>query len=447
MESIKKSLIIIAIDILIFALLYTFLPFERNANIGICILIFVGILWITEATHTAITALCVPFLAVIFGLENTSSALKTFADPVIFLFFGGFAIASALHIQALDRFIANYLIYLAKGKMGLAIILLFCVTALLSMWISNTATAAIMLPLALGILSNLKIDKDRNTFVFVLLGVAYSASIGGFGTLVGSPPNAIAAAYLQMNFFDWMKLGIPFMLIMLPSCIIILYLLLKPNLNTQFSIELENTQWNHKKTITLIIFALTALAWIFSAKISSLLGGIDDLDTIIALACAIAIGVTKVATWKDIQNNTDWGVLWLFGGGLALSAILKDSGASAVLANGVAQIFGNSHWLIIIIVVAFFIIALTEFTSNTASAALLVPIFGVVGEAIGMPEHILPLVIGFGASCAFMLPVATPPNAIVYGTGYVKQIEMMKYGVWVNLFSIVLITIFTSLVW
>ena len=118
MESIKKSLIIIAIDILIFALLYTFLPFERNANIGICILIFVGILWITEATHTAITALCVPFLAVIFGLENTSSALKTFADPVIFLFFGGFAIASALHIQALDRFIANYLIYLAKGKMG-----------------------------------------------------------------------------------------------------------------------------------------------------------------------------------------------------------------------------------------------------------------------------------------------------------------------------------------
>ena len=222
---------------------------------------------------------------------------------------------------------------------------------------------------------------------------------------------------------------------------------MKPNLNTQFSIELENTQWNHKKTITLIIFALTALAWIFSAKISSLLGGIDDLDTIIALACAIAIGVTKVATWKDIQNNTDWGVLWLFGGGLALSAILKDSGASAVLANGVAQIFGNSHWLIIIIVVAFFIIALTEFTSNTASAALLVPIFGVVGEAIGMPEHILPLVIGFGASCAFMLPVATPPNAIVYGTGYVKQIEMMKYGVWVNLFSIVLITIFASLVW
>lgn len=117
------------------------------------------------------------------------------------------------------------------------------------------------------------------------------------------------------------------------------------------------------------------------------------------------------------------------------------------MANGVAQIFGNSHWLIIIIVVAFFIIALTEFTSNTASAALLVPIFGVVGEAIGMPKHILPLVIGFGASCAFMLPVATPPNAIVYGTGYVKQIEMMKYGVWVNLFSIVLITIFASLVW
>ncbi|CAM3571342.1 MULTISPECIES: DASS family sodium-coupled anion symporter [Helicobacter] len=443
----QKALWILIADILLFSALFTWLPFTKEANLGICILAFVGILWVSEAVHTTITALIVPLLAVIFDLQDVTTALKPFANPVIFLFFGGFALASALHIQGLDKLLANRLILLAKGRMSVAILMLFGVSTLLSMWISNTATAAIMLPLALGILSNLDITKNRGTFLFVLLGVAYSSEIGGFGTMVGSPPNIIAASYLGINFLEWMKLGIPFMCIMLPCMIGILYLLLKPDLNQTFHLALEKTEWDFKKILTLIIFGLTATAWILSAKLSEYFGGIKDLDSIIALSCAIAIGISRVATWKEIQSNTDWGVLWLFGGGLALSVILKDSGASAVLANGVTALFGNSNWLMIILVTALFIIFLTEFTSNTASSALLVPIFGVVGDALGMPHAMLPLVIGFGASCAYMLPVATPPNAIVYGTGYIRQIEMMKYGACVNLFSIVLILIFAWFVW
>ncbi|WP_297578544.1 DASS family sodium-coupled anion symporter [Helicobacter sp. UBA3407] len=443
----QKALWILIADILLFSALFTWLPFAKEANLGICILAFVGILWVSEAVHTTITALIVPLLAVIFDLQDVTTALKPFANPVIFLFFGGFALASALHIQGLDKLLANRLISLAKGRMSVAILMLFGVSTLLSMWISNTATAAIMLPLALGILSNLDITKNRGTFLFVLLGVAYSSEIGGFGTMVGSPPNIIAASYLGINFLEWMKLGIPFMCIMLPCMIGILYLLLKPDLNQTFHLALEKTEWDFKKILTLIIFGLTATAWILSAKLSEYFGGIKDLDSIIALSCAIAIGISRVATWKEIQSNTDWGVLWLFGGGLALSVILKDSGASAVLANGVTALFGNSNWLMIILVTALFIIFLTEFTSNTASSALLVPIFGVVGDALGMPHAMLPLVIGFGASCAYMLPVATPPNAIVYGTGYIRQIEMMKYGACVNLFSIVLILIFAWFVW
>lgn len=443
----KKALWILVADVLLFGVLFTWLPFTHEANLGICILAFVGILWVSEAVHTTITALIVPLLAVMFDLQDVTTALKPFANPVIFLFFGGFALASALHIQGLDRLLANRLILLARGKMSLAIFMIFGVSALLSMWISNTATAAIMLPLALGILSNLDFSKNRGTFLFVLLGVAYSSEIGGFGTMVGSPPNIIAASYLGMNFLEWMKIGIPFMCIMLPCMIGILYLLLKPDLNQTFHLKLEKTEWDSKKILTLIIFGLTAIAWIFSAKLSELFGGIKDLDSIIALSCAIAIGVSRVATWKEIQSNTDWGVLWLFGGGLALSVILKDSGASAVLANGVTALFGHSNWLMIIIATALFIIFLTEFTSNTASSALLVPIFGVVGDALGMPHAMLPLVIGFGASCAYMLPVATPPNAIVYGTGYIRQIEMMKYGACVNLFSIVLILAFAWFIW
>ena len=290
----QKALWILIADILLFSALFTWLPFAKEANLGICILAFVGILWVSEAVHTTITALIVPLLAVIFDLQDVTTALKPFANPVIFLFFGGFALASALHIQGLDKLLANRLISLAKGRMSVAILMLFGVSTLLSMWISNTATAAIMLPLALGILSNLDITKNRGTFLFVLLGVAYSSEIGGFGTMVGSPPNIIAASYLGINFLEWMKLGIPFMCIMLPCMIGILYLLLKPDLNQTFHLALEKTEWDFKKILTLIIFGLTATAWILSAKLSEYFGGIKDLDSIIALSCAIAIGISQI---------------------------------------------------------------------------------------------------------------------------------------------------------
>lgn len=443
----KWALGVIIIDVILFFILYNFLPFDSNANAGICLLVFIGILWLTEAIHVTITALLIPLLAVALGLLDTTNALKSFANPIIFLFFGGFALATALHIQGIDRFIANRMIGIAKGKLWLAVIMLFIATALLSMWISNTATTAIMIPLGLGILSNLDAKSDRNTFIFVLLGIAYSASIGGFGTIVGSPPNAIAAAELNIDFFSWMKLGIPFMIVMLPSCIFLMYLVLKPKLNTTFEIKKENIVWGFHSISVVIIFILTAISWIFSKKISEYFGGIKEMDSIIAIAAVIAIGFTKTASWEQIQKNTEWGVLLLFGGGLALSAILKDSGASEVMANGMVALFGKSSWIVIIIAVATFIIFLTEFTSNTASAALLVPIFGSVGHAVGMPPSLLVLIIGFGASCAFMLPVATPPNAIVFGTGHIKQMEMVKVGIFLNILSIVLISLFAWFIW
>ncbi|WP_181646862.1 DASS family sodium-coupled anion symporter [Helicobacter sp. 16-1353] len=443
----KRALAIIIVDIILFIILYNILPFDTKANSGICLLIFIGILWLTEAIHVTITALLVPVLAVALGLLDTSNALKSFANPVIFLFFGGFALATALHIQGVDRHIANRMIKLAGGKMWLAVIMLFLVTALLSMWISNTATAAMMLPLGLGILSNIDASHDRKTFVFVILGIAYSSTIGGFGTLVGSPPNAIAAAQLGLDFFSWMKLGVPFMIVMLPSCIFLMFIVLRPKLNFTFNMKEEDFHWNFHSIASIVIFALTALCWIFSVKISEYFGGVKDLDSLIAIAAAVAIGFTGTASWTQIQKNTEWGVLWLFGGGLALSGILKDSGASLVMANGMAHIFGSSNWLIIIVAVTTFVVLLTEFTSNTASAALLVPVFATVGEAIGMPTALLALVIGFGASCGFMLPVGTPPNAIAYGTGYIRQIEMIKVGMWLNVISIIIVSLFAWFIW
>ncbi|KER04110.1 DASS family sodium-coupled anion symporter [Photorhabdus temperata] len=443
----KKGLIILAADIVLLFILLNVLPFDEKANAGLALMVFVGVLWLTEAIHVTVTALCIPLLAVGMGLMNTGDALKSFANPIIFLFFGGFALATALHIQGLDRLIANRLLMIARGRFSVAVMLLFGVTAGLSMWISNTATAAMMLPLVLGILSNLDVRTERHTFVFVLLGVAYSASIGGLGTLVGSPPNAIAAAQLGIDFFNWMKFGIPLVVILMPMMIGLMYLMLRPNLNHKFDMKLEELDWTGKRLIAMLIFLSAVFCWIFSSVISSALGGVKDLDTIIAVGAAILIGITGVASWSQIQNNTEWGVLMLFGGGLTLSAILKNSGASEIMADGMAATFGASHWFVIIVAVAAFIIFLTEFTSNTASAALLVPVFATVAEALGMPVMTLTLIIGFGASCAFMLPVATPPNAIVFGSGYIKQVEMVRVGMVLNIACIAIISLFAWFFW
>lgn len=453
-SGVNRNAIIFFIDVVIFFVLLTVLPFDPKANKGLALLVFVAILWLTEALHVTVTALLVPILAISLGLVATKTALAEFANPTIFLFFGGFALATALHIQKLDRMIANKIMALANGRLFLASIYLFSITAFLSMWMSNTATAAMMLPLAMGVLSQMDREENHNTYVFILLGIAYSANIGGMGTLVGSPPNAIVASQLKLTFSDWLQYGLPVMFILMPLMIGTLYLIFKPKLNARFEKSFETIEMNKPRIITLTIFILIALCWVFSSQInpviSTLLGlekKIASFDSVIALLAAVAICSTGVATWKQIQDNTDWGVLMLFGGGLTLSAVLRDSGASKILADGIVFLIEGGHFYVIGLLVATFIIFLTEFTSNTASAALLVPIFISIAQSLGMPELGLALIIGLGASCAFMLPVATPPNAIVFGTGEIKQSEMVKAGVVLNIVSILVIATLGYFFW
>lgn len=455
---VKKSFnpkgLILLIDVILFFILLNALPFDAKVNKGLALLVFVGVLWLTEALHVTVTALLVPLLAVALGLVSTKEALVAFADPTIFLFFGGFALATALHIQKLDAMIANRIMTMAKGNLKLAVTYLFLVTAFLSMWISNTATAAMMLPLAMGLLSKLDRERERNTYVFVLLGIAYSASIGGMGTLVGSPPNAIAASQLKLTFSDWLWFGLPIMIILLPLMIASLYVVFKPNLNIKVEQTFEKIEINAQRRTTFIIFIVTALCWIFSSSLNPLLSGwlglaknIGSFDSVVALVAAAVIAITGVASWQQIQDNTEWGVLFLFGGGLTLSEVLKNSGASKVMADGVLFLIEGGHYYLIGLVVAAFIIFLTEFTSNTASAALLVPIFISIAQALGMNPLGLALIIGLGASCAFMLPVATPPNAIVFGTGSVSQREMVRAGFLLNIICVFVIGTVAYLFW
>lgn len=444
-----KGIVITAIAAIIAYFLATsILPFEPLVNKGLALATFIGILWLTEAIHITATAILVPMLAIFIGIPeyDTKKALTSFADPIIFVFFGGFALAAAMHVQKLDRKIAFGLVSLAGGHLGRAIVMIFAVTAFLSMWISNTATAAMMLPLAIGLLSHVDASKDRNTFIFALLGIAYSASIGGIGALVGSPPNGIAAKELGLDFMGWMKFGLPVMLVSLPVLLGVMYLILRPNLSHKVNLVHEDIPWTMPRVLTIVVFAITAISWIFGKQLGEMFG-FKSPDTVIALFAAVAVLMLGLVSWKQVSDNTDWGVLMLFGGGIALSGIMKNTGASAVLAEQISGGLAGSSAIIVILVVAAFIIFLTEFTSNTASAALLVPLFVPIGTALGLPPEILVMVIGIGASCAFMMPVATPPNAIVMGTGHIKQGDMMKVGFFLNLAAIGIVTIMAYMLW
>lgn len=453
-ETNLRNTIIFIVDVILFFALLKLLPFAPEANKGLALLVFIAVLWLTEALHVTITALLIPILAIGLGLVKSKEALVAFADPTIFLFFGGFALATALHVQQLDKMIANKIMAMSKGKLSVAVFYLFIATAGLSMWMSNTATTAMMLPLAMGILSKLDRKQNHNTYVFVLLGIAYSASIGGMGTLVGSPPNAIVASQLHLTFADWMAYGLPMMFILLPLMVGILYVVFKPKFNVNFDQQFEKIALNRDRILTLVIFLAVALGWVFSAKLNPLLssllglnGKIGSFDSILALLAAALLCITRITTWQQIQDGTEWGVLFLFGGGLTLSAVLGQTGASKIMADGIVAIIEGGHFYLIGLVVATFIIFLTEFTSNTASAALLVPIFISIAQALNIDSLGLALIIGLGASCAFMLPVATPPNAIVFGTGAITQREMVKAGFWLNILCVFVIGTVAYVFW
>jgi sodium-dependent dicarboxylate transporter 2/3/5 len=433
--------------IILFYVLINYLPFATEINQGLALLACAAILWLTEAVHISITALMIPIAAVFLGILDTNSALSGFAHPTIYLFFGGFALAAAIHSQGIDKFISEKLLYLARGQLKYACILLFFATAALSMWISNTATTTIMLPLALGLLSQIDKEKNLSTYVFVLLGIGYSANIGGIGTVLGSPPNAIAASQAGISFTEWLEFGLIAVALMLPAMLISLYLIFKPDLSVTYQYKHENQKLSASAKLTVLIFVITALCWIQSKQISAALGGIAKFDTIIALTSAITLNALGLVSWKKIQQTTEWSVLILFGGGITLSGILAKSGTSAFLANAMTSTFGSTSVSLFVLALILFVIILTEFASNTASATLLVPIFASVAESLGVSTVMMCAIIGIAANCAFMLPVGTPPNAIVYGSGYIKQSNMIKAGIIINILATIIIYGIAETLW
>ncbi|MES2659944.1 MAG: DASS family sodium-coupled anion symporter [Verrucomicrobiota bacterium] len=417
-----------------------------KVRVGLGIFACIAFLWLTEALPLAVTALLVPVLGCAFGLMDVKASLAGFADPLIFLFLGGFAMAAALSSQGLDRWIASRIVIAGKGDFLRVSYLMFSATAAISMWVSNTATAAMMLPLAIGILRQMPEGPatSRNA-IYLLLGIAYAASVGGIGTIVGTPPNGIAAAKLGIGFVEWLKFGIPAVLVLMPLMVVVLKWMCKPQSLEIPKLESHAFRFDRMRVTALVIFALTATCWILSEPLAKQLGVAASFDTLIALVAVLALVATGVVNWKKIDKGTDWGVLLLFGGGITLSSILGQTEASLFMARVFSEWVGGWPLPLIICAVIFFTIFLTELASNTALAALMVPIFFSISGELGVlpAKIILPLTIA--ASTGFMMPVGTPPNAIVFATGRIPQREMIRVGFVLNLAFVVALTVLAQI--
>jgi sodium-dependent dicarboxylate transporter 2/3/5 len=426
------------------------------------ITILMGIWWLTEAIPIFVTALLPIVLFPIFGVTTISEATSPYANPLIFLFMGGFIIALAMEKWNLHKRIAISIVSFVGIKPSSIIIGFIIASAFLSMWVSNTATAIMMLPIAMSILELVDRDEssDKINFEIVLiLCIAYACNIGGTGTLIGTPPNALLAGFvlenygIEITFFDWMLVGVPIVVLSLPLMYLVLTKVIYPikikilpggkELIQKQMNELGLMSSEEKKVAA--VFLGVALLWIFRPFLSNYIPGISDAG--IAIAASIILFIIP----SDLKNNVfllkwsdtkrlPWGVLILFGGGLSMASAISSTGLATWIGNGIGAL-GTWPILLIIFIVISLIIFLTEMTSNTASTAAFLPILASVAIGLGENPLLLAIPTVLGASCAFMLPVATPPNAIVYGSGKISIPEMAKAGFWLNILFILLLTL------
>jgi sodium-dependent dicarboxylate transporter 2/3/5 len=429
--------------------------------------------WMTEAAPIAATSLLPLVLFPVLGVADVSAAAAPYANPLVFLFLGGFLIALGIERWDLHRRIALSIVRRVGTRPTRIVGGFMLASAFLSLWISNTATALMMLPIALSVIG-LAEGSEREPgnakpspfTLALLLGVAYGCSIGGMGTLVGSPTNALLAGFVletygtSYTFLEWLVVGLPLAAVGLAIAFVVLTRWVFPMRRAEipggadfFRRELERlgAMSRAERTVALV-FAATACLWIVRPWIARLLPGITD--TGIALGGGLLLfllpagnpterdgdgGGRRVLEWSD-TIRLPWGVLLLFGGGLSLAAAVADTGLAAWIGEALRGADAWPFWAVALLVVAV-IVLLTELTSNTATAATFLPVIASLAVGLGRDPLLLLVPATLAASCAFMMPVATPPNAIVYGSGKVTVPQMVRAGIWLNLIFVVLLTL------
>ena len=441
-------------------------PAQRRLG---AILTLVIVYWISEAIPIPATALLGPVLCVLFGVGDAEKVFRSFGNPIIFVFLGGFLIARAMTATALDRraslaVLRSRVIGSSPERVRIAMGL---VSTVMSMWISNTATAAILLPIAIGIgnafdrLYAGKGEEERRARGFVtgmLLMVAYGASIGGLGTPIGTPPNLIGIGMLErmaqrrITFFDWMTLGVPIVIVMFLLMVALTHFLHRPPSRrieglheALVSIEKGVPAWGWPQTVALVSFLSAVALWVLPGVAAIAFGRDSGIfmflehrlqEGAVAVFAASLLFLLPVS-WNPVRGvlswreavEIDWGTILLFGGGLSLGELLSETGLAARLAQGFLSLEGSRDLWVITAGAGLFSLLITETTSNTAAASMVVPLGIAVAQGAGVSPVPPALAATIGASLAFVLPVSTPPNAIAYGTGRVPILKMVRAGI------------------
>lgn len=425
--------------------------------------LLMAILWMTEAVPLAATALLPLALFPILGVASIGEVAAPYANPLIFLFLGGFLIALSIERWNLHRRIALTVIYRVGAREDFQIGGVMLATAAISMWVSNTATTIMMLPVALSIVprdASGEVDPARREFASaLLLSVAYGASIGGVATLVGTPPNALFAGFMletygvEIGFGQWMLIGVPVSLIMLAISWLLLtrgrYAIRREELSgaraaIRDALHRMGPPSSAEKRIA-VVFAVTAALWMFRPLLTQQFPALQLSDTSIAIAGALSLfvipsGLKKgefLLSW-DYAERLPWGVLLLFGGGLTLAAAISGSGLADWMGT---ELSGLGTWPLVLLVaiVTVLVMLFSELASNTATAATFLPVAAALAVSVGQDPLRLAVPAVLAASFGFMLPVATPPNAIVFGSGYVTVPEMLRAGIWLDIAGAVVI--------
>ncbi len=457
--------------------------FTHAGRVTAATAVWMAVWWMTEAIPLYATSLLPLAMLPLFGAATIRHAAAPYAHELIYLFMGGFIIALSMERWGLHKRFAFGALRLVGTQPHRVVGGFMLATAFMSMWVSNTATTIMMLPIALSVVDMVlrksvgrTIDETRtfshgegrNFALCLLLGIAYAASIGGIGTLIGTPPNLFLAGYIKdelgrdISFVGWMAIGVPLVIIFLPIVWVLLTRVLYPirigEIKGGSSLIREGYArlgpMKPGEWATLIVFSLAAASWILRPLLSkivvsgvSLFSGLSDPG--IAIIAALLLFVIPVSVRKhefvmdwETAVKLPWGLLLLFGGGLSLAAAIQSNGVGEFIGSQVTGFVGFPGVVLVLLVTAI-VVFLTELTSNTATAATFIPILAAVAPGLGISPYVLIVPAAVAASCAFMLPVATPPNAIVFGSGYLKIVQMVKAGFWLNLIGILLVTILT----
>lgn len=437
-----------------------------QANAILASTAWIAIWWITEAIPIAVTALLPIVLFPLSGGLDLTTTTSAFGHKYIFLYLGGFMIAIAIEKWNLHKRIALNIINIIGSDVRKIILGFMVATAFLSMWISNTATSVMMLPIGIAIIKQLKdnpITLENENLIFgkaLMLAIAYSASIGGIATLIGTPPNLVLAGVVsdiygyEITFSQWFIFGFPISILLLIICWTYLTRLAFTFKQTEFpggKQEIKRLLKNlgsftYEEKIIATIFGLTAFCWITrSFLLKEFLPAIDD--TIIAIFFAIVLFLIPAKNKKEQLINWEeavklpWGIILLFGGGMALAKGFETSGLAQWIGNQMTLLQGITTLLLIALLIAA-VNFLTEITSNLATTAMLLPVLAPMALTVDIHPFILMVGAAVAASCAFMLPVATPPNAVVFGSGYLRIPDMVSKGIIMNIISIIIVSLF-----